>query len=464
MARDGLEKDRDYFCCEQVTGKAVCGSLRVTDERIQVRLVSFDDFFFVDRNTEYLPLRLEDNSYASLHHAFFGGPGSSNSRTQTTHSQTVSANTLIHGPDEWKPEDPILHVTFELPRAEELLRYDPKIKELESKPRWSDVETYAFTVDLPDLTVRLGYRSTYAMTSDRVSVESPVIAVDFTNPRSIKNYLDDIQAIVRFISLILGIQMEPENIRIRRLSNEDMRAQIEKHSYLGDHSVTQMWFRKSSAADNGARVHLAFAALFDEEEMQAFSACLRMWLQRTPEWARSNALMMDCLHLQDEISAERLLAACKWLEEIPTARAVQVTDDSVIQSITDAALDAADEQGQDLLKSRIPQAIARLKLESHRERFDRLVKNLAERYGSGVTDDDMSSHLIAALRDFRGKVAHGHYEPKDDNEYQRFIKATFAVESLCLLLTCFDMPLTDDGVRRIKLNPLVEHYRYSRID
>lgn len=113
--------------------------------------------------------------------------------------------------------------------------------------------------------------------------------------------------------------------------------------------------------------------------------------------------MMDCLRLQNEISAERLLAACKWLEEVPSAQPVQVTDDIIIQNIAGTALYAADELGQDRLRARIPQALDRLKLESYRERFDRLVKRLADRFGAGVADKGMPGHLIAALRDFRGQ-------------------------------------------------------------
>jgi len=464
MALDRLEKDTDYVCCEQCTGRAIQGALRLSDDRIEVRLVSFDDFFFIDRDTEHLPLRLEDNSYATMHSAFFGGPGSCVSRTEKTHNQTISASTLIHGPDEWKPDDPIRHVTFELPRAEAFLRYAPKIKELESNSPWSEMDTYAFAVELPGLTVRLGYRSTISMASERVRVEAPVFVIDFAQPRSIKTYLDDVQAVVQFVSSALGITMHPENIRIRRVSDEEMRASVKKGDFLGDHSVTQIWFRKSHQDDGEARSYRAFAGLFDEEEMLAFCACLRLWLEREPEWARSNALMMECLRLQREISAERMLAACKWLEEVPTAKAVRVTDDSIIKKIADAALQAADELGQDQLKARIPQAIERLTLESHRERFERLVAQVSDRFGLRVVDKDMPGHLIAALRDFRGKVAHGHYEPKDDAESEAFTRSIFAVEAFCLLLTCFDMPMTEDGLDRIKRNPLVEHYRLFNLN
>jgi len=459
MARDRLEKGREHVCCEQLTGKAVRGSLQVTDDHIKVRLVSFDEFFFVRDDADYLPLRLEDNSYASMHRAHFGGPGSCSSRTQITHNQTITASTLVHGPDEWTPDDPIRHVSFELPRADALLRYEPKIRELESNSPWKDVGSDVFTVDLPSLKVSLGYRGTISMRSERLSVDAPVIAVDFRDPRSIKSYLDDIQAIVRFVALNLGVQMEPQDIRIRRLSDEDTHAEVEKGDFLGDHTVTQIWFRKSRQGDANSRVHCAFATLLDEEEMRAFSGCLRVWLEREPEWARSNALMMDCLRLQKEISAERLLAACKWLEEIPIAQAVQVTDNNVIQSIAHAALETASRLGQEKLKARISQSLSRLSLESHRERFDRLVNQLIERFGAGAVDSEITDYLIAALRDFRGKVAHGHYEPKDDNEYQRFIKAIFGVEALCLLLTCLKLPMTADAVRRIKSHPLVENYR-----
>ncbi len=459
MARDKLGKDTDYVCCEQVTGRAIQGALRLSEDRIEVRLVAFDEYFSIDRDTEHLPLRLEDNSYATMHSVIVGGPGSSQSRTEKTHNQTISASTLIHGPDEWKPDDPIRHVTFELPRAKAFLRYDPKIKELESNSPWSEIDTYAFAVELPGLTLRLGYRSTVSMASERVRVEAPVFVIDFAQPRSIKTYLDDVQTVVQFVSAALGIAMHPENIRIRRVSDEEMRSSVEKGDFLGDHSVTQMWFRKSNQDDGEARSYRAFAGLFDEKEMLAFCACLRLWLEREPEWARSNALMMECLRLQREISAERMLAACKWLEEVPTAKAVRVTDASIIKTIAAAALQAADALDQDRLKARIPQALERLTLESHRERFERLVARVADTFGPGVVHNDMPDHLIAALRDFRGKVAHGHYEPKDDAESEAFAQSIFAVEALCLLLTCFDLPMTKNGLDRIKRNPFVEHYR-----
>lgn len=459
MARDRLEKGRDHVCCEQLTGKAVRGSLQVTEEHIKVRFVSFDEFFFIKDETDYLTLRLEDNSYASMHRLHSGGPGSSASRTQVTYNQTVAASTLVHGSDEWKPDDPIRHVSFELPRADALLRYEPKIKELESNSPWKDVGTEVFAVDLPSLKVWLGYRGTISMRSERLNIDAPVIAVDFHDPRSIKNYLDDIQAIVRFVALNLAVQMEPQDIRIRRISDEDMHAEVEKGDFLGDHSVTQMWFRKSRLPDSDLQVHSAFASLSNKEEMHAFSACLRAWLEREPEWARSNALMMECLRLRKEISAERLLAACKWLEEIPIAKAAQVTDDSVIRSIADAAIESARKLGQEQLKGRLSQALIRLSFESHRERFNRLANRLIERFGVGAVDKEITEHLIAALRDFRGKIAHGHYEPKSDKEYQRFIKAIFAVEALCLLLTCLELPMTSAAIDRIKSHPLVEHYR-----
>ncbi len=463
MPRNKLKNEKEYICCEQATGRAIQGSLLVTDERIEVRLVSFDEFFYINDDTEFLPLRLEDNSYASMHHVYFGGPGSCASRTQVTHNQTITASTLIHGSDEWKPNDPIRHASFELPRAETLLRYEAKIAELESNSPWSKVDCDVFSLILSGLTIRLGYRRSASIRTERVQVDSPVITLDFDEPRSIESYLNDIQAITHFVSINLSAQMEPENIEIRRLSNRDMHAKVEKGDFLGNHSVNQMWFRRSHPTSEKLRSHFAFAALFDETEMHAFKACLQAWMTREPEWARSNALMMDCLRLQNELSADRLLAACKWLEEIPQARPIQVTNDSTINLISDAAVSQAAKLGYQGLMARIPQSLTRLKFESHRERFDRLLTKITERFGSGVTDNQMTSHLIAALREFRGKVAHGHYEPKDDEEYQRFIKAIYSIEAICVLLTSFDLPMTDDGLRRIKMHPLIERYRLFHV-
>lgn len=63
MASDKLEINKEYICREQISGDFIAGQLMLTDDEFRVRLVSFDDFFFLNGENEVLPVRLEDNSY-----------------------------------------------------------------------------------------------------------------------------------------------------------------------------------------------------------------------------------------------------------------------------------------------------------------------------------------------------------------------------------------------------------------
>lgn len=461
MVSDKLETNKEYICREQISGEFITGQLMLTDEEFRVRLVSFDDFFFLKQENEVLPVRLEDNSYATLHSAYFGGPGSRSSRTEKTHNQTITANTLVHGSDQWLTDDPIKYVAFEIPQAGELLRDYEKIKELETSSPWSDKDTYAVQIEVGDIKVRLGYRMSVSIMTERATVQAPVFAIEFGEPRKLNTYLNDVQSIVQFVAIILRRQMSPAEIHIRRLSNEEMMSQVKEGDFLGEHSVRQLWFKGPDGKSSNARTHSAFAVMFDKAEKDAFQQCMKAWIARESVWRRPNALMIETFRLQNEISAERMLAACKWLEEIPTARHEQAVDDEPVQEIVEAARKSANALGLDeALDQRIGPALSRLKMESHKQRFNRLVKHLNERFNIGFLDEKMTSHLIAAARDFRGKVAHGHFEPKDEQEHLNFIKAILAVEAFCFLMTVSDLPITKGGVERLKYHPAIESYRH----
>ncbi len=66
---------------------------------------------------------------------------------------------------------------------------------------------------------------------------------------------------------------------------------------------------------------------------------------------------------------------------------------------------------------------------------------------------------MKAMR-FRGKVAHGAFEPVDDAEYLAFTRSVYAIEALCYLLTIKDLPMTDEGAKRALGIQIVANYRY----
>ena len=68
-----------------------------------------------------------------------------------------------------------------------------------------------------------------------------------------------------------------------------------------------------------------------------------------------------------------------------------------------------------------------------RDRFARLVGSVQVHFGENDLFDGMIGHLENA-RAFRGRVAHGHFAPRDESEWRRFNKATLAMEAPCFLL------------------------------
>jgi hypothetical protein len=71
---------------------------------------------------------------------------------------------------------------------------------------------------------------------------------------------------------------------------------------------------------------------WDEEELAALKECVHLWLKRDSDWNAANAQMMYGLRFRRQFPADRLLAACKWFEEIPLTRWKAAISDAHIES------------------------------------------------------------------------------------------------------------------------------------
>ena len=168
-------------------------------------------------------------------------------------------------------------------------------------------------------------------------------------------------------------------------------------------------------------------------------------------------VMSGCLSGRKNISGERLIAAWRWFEEIPDAAPESPYGKSKIDAIVEGALSAAKQQDLLGLDDRIRGALQRVGEESIRQRFERLVGSLKERFGTNATFDGMPNYLMLA-RGFRGRVAHGHFEANGADELTTFHKATLALEAFCFLLTARDLPMSERAIRQIWMHPVVEDF------
>jgi hypothetical protein len=189
-------------------------------------------------------------------------------------------------------------------------------------------------------------------------------------------------------------------------------------------------------------------------------AGLAEWVNRADSWERAYIRMTECLRLRGVVSGERLLAAWRWFEELPSTGAEKAINDTAVEAIVQAALVAARNQGLADVEDRIRGALRRVGEETMRDRFARLVSSVCARFGGSGLLDGMVDHLGNA-RDFRGRVAHGHFTARNEDEARRLNKATLAIEALCFLLTARDLPLTDAGRLRIWWHPVLEDYQLA---
>jgi hypothetical protein len=166
---------------------------------------------------------------------------------------------------------------------------------------------------------------------------------------------------------------------------------------------------------------------------------------------------MSSLKRKGEMSAERLISACRWFEELPNAQSENALSVEDADAIVAAAVAKAEQLGQANLGDRIAASISRIKEETTAERFTRLTALVETKFGKGILPENVVPHLRKAIQ-FRGRTAHGHFNPASEEEYRAFSKATHAMEALCTLLTAVDLPIPEAGISRVGSNPPVRDY------
>jgi hypothetical protein len=288
----------------------------------------------------------------------------------------------------------------------------------------------------------------------------PSFAIEFEEPRSIRDYILYVSDYVGFLSFCFGVNLKPSAIRIDRLSFTQMMEAIEKHEYPGDHEVHYVW-PEAEIDNRDLWVGGSPVRSWDDKELASFRECLVAWMNRAAAWRRPGALMITSFGLKNVVSSERLLNACRWLEDIPVAKAQPVLSPSDTDAIAATAAAKAQELGHGpAIAERIAGAIRWIRAETAEQQFKRLIGTVEAKFGIGVLPPEAVDHLKRAIS-FRGKSAHGHFNPESDAEFRAFSKSTQAMEALCYLLTALELPIGEDGLNRIGSNSVLRDYRMA---
>lgn len=457
-----LKSGKPLHCVELVTGQSLTGTVLVSDDELRAEIYSYTGHFHI-KGEQPVFLQTETNEIVSLHSnvTTIAGTSSRNIAPQrATRRQEILSNVAVVGHDAWEAEDGVRRVSFQVKHTNQLMRHDHKVKAIGRTRFPTEEHLTIFSDATQGMTVRAWYGATYGMEFEGPTELWPTFGLEFDEPRSIRDYIGHVSDYVNFLSFCFGVQLKPSEIRIDRLSVAQMMEAIEKHEYPGDHEVHYIW--PDVEVDNrDLWVGGSPVRSWDDKELASFRDCLVAWMNRAATWRRPNALMMTSFGLKNVVSSERLLNACRWLEDIPIAKAQAVLSSSEIDAIAAVAAAKAQELGHDAaIGERVAGAIRWIRAETAEQQFTRLVGSVERKFGKGVLPDEAVEHLKRAIN-FRGKSAHGHFNPESDAQFRAFSKSTRAMESLCYLLTALDLPISEEGLTRVGSNPVLRDYRMA---
>jgi hypothetical protein len=455
-----LKLNFKYLCREETTKDQLFGSFEITESDMLLSLISFDNFFFI-KGGEFIVARLENNNYVTLFQNLYlqsGHTWSLGENPSSAYTQTISSGLVVVGQEPWAPSRPIRYVSFSVPYAERLLKHDETFDALARSELLDTPNNHLLEFSLEDMRVSLGYNMTSSFT-DRTKIQiSPRISIDFNDGRSLGDYLQAVYSITQFLSAACCIDLQPHDISIRELSTREFLEAVDQGQLV--HTFDALYIRPSRELDDDEypQAFAAFAASYSDQDRDNLGLCLQAWMQRDAAWSNAASLMMKSFGHRSTISAERLLVAFRWLEEIPVAAQLSPIKHESVEIIAGRAAEVALELGFSDWIDRIRGALRVLRFESHKDRFTRLVTTLYDRFGSSIVAPEIVTDLVSAIH-FRGKVAHGHFQPKSDKEVRNLIRAIAALECLNYLLMLRDLPISEDGIKRIQNSRILSEHR-----
>ncbi len=461
MSQFELQRNERIHCRELISGTHRSGFFFINDEKIRADIYSYDGFFYIDTDHPVY-LQTETNQIISLHQNI-GGPAGTRHRLaepkMTVYHQELISNVAVIGSTRWSDTDCLKSVNFTVEDTDALLNHAAKIEKLSEFNPETAHDTELFSVRVGNIIYRAYYLANYSMASNRANKIWPCLEIEFDDGVTLFEYLNHVSCVLTFLAVALVAKLKPENIRIQRLSRDQLLAALESDEYIDHHSVEYIW-PKAKIEPSEIWVGHSFVWAHDDLKLAALKACLIAWADRFLDWQRANTLMMRCLALKGEMSPNRLLAACTWFEEIPISKSVLAIPPDDVERIARSASEKATELGYFQIESRIKGSLRRISAETHQDQFSRLVNSVNTKFGRELVDAGIVEHLKRAL-DFRGQAAHGHLSADDDEKYKLFAKATYAMEALCFLLTVRDLPIDQDGVERMRQNPFLQNYKQS---
>jgi hypothetical protein len=454
-----LVAGKRVLCVEQETGRSIPGFFEYSNNFIETQLTAFDRFLFIPED-QRVTLVTEHLEFVTLFQNIVGS-GSKSKLSEpplSCHTLKIFSSLAVIGDCPWTEGMKVKHVSFELPHSHRIVENEHLKSYLSGSLRFEEMDRHLFRLKVDDVEISVWYAASYSNGDDFPSEWNPRFDVRFDVPRPIDDFTDTLSLISSFVSFCLGAQLNWDQVEVSNMDDAEMTAAIKDQKFFDSHRVVYL---QGDFQPNVDRIGNwgSPCLCYDDVEVAAFSKCLAAWIERAPTWKTAYALMMTYLRHEDSIGPERLLNACKCLEQIPGARSSSVVDPGDIQKVIEAAREAAESLGHNNVLARLNSAILSVGNEDHEARFKRLLSGVLK---TGLIRRIPSDRMMGDLKNamgLRGRAAHSALHSNTNEEFQTLARAISAVECLCYLLFASGLPLTEAGKERLHNNPVMSGYR-----
>lgn len=456
--------DEVSHCIELTTGERHSGILRMGSDRIELSLYSYANESgqlnpITIKEEKPLHLYTENGKYVTFSDFFVRSKSSVNQiglGGGGINKVEIVSNDAIFGDEKWEDDDQVWRVEFSLDGIDYLFRDDVRYPAIMSNFN-SDVETNIFAVPAKYASLSAFFFLTTRSDPHPSRTAVPRFVMDFKQPRLLKDFEKDVFIFRAFFTFITGHSLIPDRVEIDPIGVDQIKEKLRDlnphHSFV----VKHLWQTKHQA-NRRSLINEAPIWGFDGQELDALKSCLAIWMDRSSEWLPAYLQMGAGFGRSNAVNEERLLDAYKWFEVIPITKEEMDLSSEGFERIKDPILSSLQPLNltQDFLE-RIKNAISRVRYETAKSRFERLVSTVEKKFGEGCLPKTAVEDLVAAGR-LRGTRAHQANTDRDDASIQKLIRSVYALEAFCLLLTACDLPLSQAGVTRMKEHPIVKRY------
>lgn len=450
------DEEKPLFVKDLAEGRTRTGLADMRSSILTVTLFDFDGAIDVDESKEACFVT-EKGEILTLHNYFAGGRGWRQGSGASVWNNTIQANQMVLGPDPWKENDLLRRCTFKVEGASDLLHNVERFEAIEQAEFGNMPALDVFTIAADGAHVTLTHDVRGGGFNRRATSIEPKFVIEFDVPQTIAVARTMVNNVVAFLSLAQVRRLSIDEFTISRLTEAEIDAAIKADKRLPHNHTVRFYSTDKLELGKQPWVGRAFAHVRKPEDVATFAACLKIWLERGPEWRAATSLMLENFLLAREISGNRLLSATRWIERIPGTVGKTAISDAHIDQIVAAAIEKASDLGHAGLERRMRGSLKAIGAESNQTRIQRIVDGLGPLMTTKVARRGLVYGTVKG-RDFRGQTAHGRVSLKTEREQSDFELAIAATECLAYLLMLSDFPLDIDAIRRVDSSTLPRHF------